>query len=212
MFFPNGIPLSKRIFDLVLTIPGLVLISPIILIVMILVRIQHGSPILFSQGRPGFQGKLFTLRKFRSMTEARDPAGNLLPDEERLTKLGRFLRASSLDELPELLNVLKGEMSLVGPRPLLARYLERYSPEQARRHDVLPGITGWAQIHGRNAITWEDKFKLDVWYVDHWSIVLDLKILGTTIVKVVKREGISQPGHVTAEEFLGSQTEGGKQK
>ena len=208
MFFPKGIPLSKRIFDLFLTIPGLIFISPVILIVMILVRIQHGSPILFSQVRPGYQGKLFTLRKFRSMTDERDPVGNLLPDEERLTKLGRFLRASSLDELPELLNVLKGEMSLVGPRPLLVRYLTRYSPEQARRHDVLPGITGWAQIHGRNAITWEDKFNLDVWYVDHWSIILDLKILGTTIVKVVKREGISQPGHATAEEFLGPETEG----
>ncbi len=208
MVFPKGIPLSKRIFDLFLAIPGLILISPVILIVMALVRIQHGSPILFSQVRPGYQGKLFTLRKFRSMTDARDPNGNLLPDEERLTKLGRFLRASSLDELPELINVLKGEMSLVGPRPLLTRYLERYSPEQARRHEVLPGITGWAQINGRNAITWEDKFYLDVWYVDHWSLRLDLKILLMTIVKVIKREGISQPGHVTAEEFFGTHSKG----
>ncbi len=209
MFFPKGIPLSKRIFDLIITIPGLILISPIILIVMILVRIQHGSPILFSQERPGYKGDLFTMRKFRSMTEARDSVGNLLPDEQRITKLGRFLRASSLDELPELINVLKGEMSLVGPRPLLVRYLERYNPEQARRHDVLPGITGWAQIHGRNTITWEDKFDLDVWYVDHWSIFLDLKILGSTIMKVIKREGISQPGHATAEEFFGTKTNGG---
>lgn len=206
MIFPKGIPLSKRLFDLVLTIPGLILISPIILIVMILVRIQHGSPILFAQERPGYKGKLFTLRKFRSMTDARDPQGNLLPDGERLTKLGRFLRASSLDELPELMNVLKGEMSLVGPRPLLTRYLARYSPEQSRRHDVLPGITGWAQINGRNAITWDEKFCFDVWYVANWSLLLDLKILGLTIKKVIKREGISQTGHATAEEFVGSNT------
>jgi lipopolysaccharide/colanic/teichoic acid biosynthesis glycosyltransferase len=204
MFFPRDIPYSKRVFDLVLTIPGLMLLSPVILTVAVLVRIQHGSPVLFAQVRPGFQGRLFTLRKFRTMTNARDEAGNLLPDEVRLTKLGRFLRASSLDELPELLNVLKGEMSLVGPRPLLVQYLDRYSPEQARRHNVLPGITGWAQIHGRNAITWEDKFRLDVWYVDHWSLWLDLKILWQTFTKVIRREGISQPGHATAEEFMGS--------
>jgi sugar transferase EpsL len=204
MRFPRGIPLSKRIFDLLLAISGLILISPVILIVAVLVRLQHGSPILFSQVRPGYQGKLFTLRKFRTMTNARDEAGNLLPDDVRLTQLGRFLRASSLDELPELINVLKGEMSLVGPRPLLTQYLERYSPEQARRHDVLPGITGWAQIHGRNAITWEDKFRLDVWYVDHWSVWLDLKILWQTFAKVIHREGINQPGHATAEEFMGS--------
>ena len=204
MRFPRGIPLSKRILDLLLAISGLILISPVILIVAVLVRLQHGSPILFSQVRPGYQGKLFTLRKFRTMTNARDEAGNLLPDDVRLTQLGRFLRASSLDELPELINVLKGEMSLVGPRPLLTQYLERYSPEQARRHDVLPGITGWAQIHGRNAITWEDKFRLDVWYVDHWSVWLDLKILWQTFAKVIHREGINQPGHATAEEFMGS--------
>jgi len=204
MFFPRDIPLSKRMLDLVLTVLGLILLSPAILIVAVLVRLQHGSPILFAQVRPGYHGKLFTLRKFRTMTNARDAEGNLLPDDVRLTKLGRFLRASSLDELPEMLNVLKGEMSLVGPRPLLVQYLERYSPEQARRHDVLPGITGWAQINGRNAITWEDKFRLDVWYVDHWSLRLDLKILGQTFAKVIKREGISQPGHATAEEFMGS--------
>jgi lipopolysaccharide/colanic/teichoic acid biosynthesis glycosyltransferase len=140
------------------------------------------------------------------MREARDAQGNLLPDEERLTRLGRFLRASSLDELPEMLNVLRGEMSWVGPRPLLMQYLPRYSPEQARRHDVLPGITGWAQINGRNALTWQDKFKLDVWYVDHWSFWLDLRILVLTVLKVLRREGISQPGHATAQEFMGNPT------
>jgi lipopolysaccharide/colanic/teichoic acid biosynthesis glycosyltransferase len=205
MLFPENVPRSKRLFDLLLTILGLPLISPLILVIAILVRRQHGSPILFSQVRPGYQGKLFTLRKFRTMTEARDEQGNLLPDDARLTRLGRFLRASSLDELPELVNILRGEMSLVGPRPLLVQYLERYSPEQARRHDVLPGMTGWAQVNGRNALTWEEKFRLDVWYVDHWSLALDLKILGMTLAKVVKREGISQPGHATAEEFMGSQ-------
>ena len=204
MLFPKGVPIAKRFFDLILTIPGLIILSPLILIIAVLVRIKHGSPIVFSQVRPGYHGKLFTLRKFRTMTEVRDPQGNLLPDEARLTALGRFLRASSLDELPELLNVLKGEMSLVGPRPLLVQYLERYSVEQARRHDVLPGMTGWAQINGRNAITWEDKFKLDVWYMDHWSLLLDIQILVQTLVKVIKREGISQPGHATAEEFMGS--------
>jgi sugar transferase EpsL len=205
MLFPQGIPLTKRLFDLLLTIPGLILISPVILVIAILVRWQHGSPILFAQVRPGHRSRLFTLRKFRTMTNARDPHGNLLPDDDRLTRLGRFLRASSLDELPELINVIKGEMSLVGPRPLLIEYLERYSPEQARRHEVLPGITGWAQINGRNALTWEEKFHLDVWYVDHWSIWLDLKILGMTLAKVIRREGISQPGHATAEIFRGSQ-------
>jgi lipopolysaccharide/colanic/teichoic acid biosynthesis glycosyltransferase len=204
MIFPKGVPTRKRFFDLILTIPGLILLSPLIIIIAVLVRIKHGSPILFSQVRPGYHGKPFTLRKFRTMTEALDPQGKLLSDEARLTALGRFLRASSLDELPELLNVLKGEMSLVGPRPLLVQYLERYSAEQARRHDVLPGITGWAQINGRNAITWEDKFKLDIWYVDHWSLQLDIQILVQTFVKVIKREGISQPGHATAEEFMGS--------
>ena len=188
-----------------LTIPGLILISPILLIVMVLVRIFHGSPILFSQVRPGYRGDLFTVYKFRTMTDQRDASGNLLPDEKRLTGLGRFLRATSLDELPELLLVMRGQMSLVGPRPLLVQYLERYSSEQARRHDVLPGITGWAQINGRNALTWEDKFHLDVWYVDTWSLWLDIKILVLTLWKVIKREGISQPGHATAEEFMGNQ-------
>jgi sugar transferase EpsL len=155
------------------------------------------------QLRPGLHGRPFTLLKFRTMTEARDPAGNLLPDEQRLTRLGRFLRRTSLDELPELINVLKGEMSLVGPRPLLMQYLDRYTPEQARRHEVKPGITGWAQINGRNALTWEEKFKLDVWYVDHRSFRLDLRIILLTVWKVLRQEGISQPGQATMEEFQG---------
>jgi lipopolysaccharide/colanic/teichoic acid biosynthesis glycosyltransferase len=190
---------------LFLTIPGLILLSPILLIVAVLVRIVHGKPIFFTQVRPGFRGELFTVYKFRTMTDQRDDNGELLPDEQRLTSLGRFLRTASLDELPELFNVLRGEMSLVGPRPLLIQYLDRYSPEQARRHDVLPGITGWAQVNGRNALTWEDKFRLDVWYVDNWSLWLDIKILALTLWKVIKREGISQPGHATAEEFMGDQ-------
>jgi lipopolysaccharide/colanic/teichoic acid biosynthesis glycosyltransferase len=198
------IPLSKRLFDLALTLPGLVLIFPILLIIALLVWIFHGWPVLFTQTRPGYRGRPFRVYKFRSMTNARDAQGQLLPDAQRLTRLGRFLRSTSLDELPELINVLRGEMSLVGPRPLLMQYLERYSPEQARRHDVLPGVTGWAQINGRNALTWEDKFRLDVWYVDHWSPGLDVKILALTLWKVIRREGISQPGHATAEEFMGN--------
>jgi lipopolysaccharide/colanic/teichoic acid biosynthesis glycosyltransferase len=197
-------PFSKRLFDLILTIPGLILLSPVLILLVLLVWLFHGWPVLFSQARPGYKGKLFHIYKFRSMTNARDKAGNLLPDADRLTPLGKFLRSSSLDELPELFNVLKGEMSWVGPRPLLVQYLERYSPEQARRHDVLPGITGWAQVNGRNAISWEEKFRLDVWYVDHWSLALDVKILFLTIWKVIQREGISQEGHATAEEFMGT--------
>jgi lipopolysaccharide/colanic/teichoic acid biosynthesis glycosyltransferase len=199
----------KRIFDLLLTIPGLVLASPVLLVIALLVGWQHGRPILFRQVRPGLGGKPFTMYKFRTMTDRRDSQGNLLPDEMRLTRLGRFLRATSLDELPELFNVLRGEMSLVGPRPLLMQYLERYTPQQARRHETLPGITGWAQINGRNALTWEDKFRLDVWYIDHWSLWLDLKILLVTLWKVLRREGISQPGQATAEEFMGSIPENG---
>ncbi len=196
---------SKRIFDLLLTIIGLVALSPVMLALALLVWIFHGRPVLFRQERPGYRGAPFALYKFRSMTEARDAQGNLLPDEQRLTRFGRFLRASSLDELPELFNVLRGEMSLVGPRPLLMQYLERYSPEQMRRHEVLPGITGWAQINGRNALTWQEKFRLDVWYVDHRSLWLDLKILALTVWKVLKREGIDQAGHVSAEEFMGNE-------
>lgn len=203
--FPAGVPISKRILDLLLTSVGLILISPILIVVAILVRVYHGRPVLFRQVRPGYHGAPFTVYKFRTMTEARDEKGKLLPDAKRITRLGRILRTASLDELPELFNVLRGEMSWVGPRPLLMQYLERYSPEQARRHDVLPGITGWAQINGRNILTWEDKFRLDVWYVDHWSLWLDVKILLLTLWKVLKREGISQPGHATAEEFMGDQ-------
>lgn len=198
------IPISKRIFDLLLTLPGLVVVSPILGIVALLIRLKMGSPVLFRQVRPGFMGKPFVNYKFRSMKETRDAQGRPLPDTERLTRLGQFLRSSSLDELPELFNVIKGEMSLVGPRPLLMQYLERYSPEQARRHHVLPGITGWAQVNGRNALTWEEKFRLDVWYVDHWSLWLDLRILAMTFWKAFKQEGISQPGHATAEEFMGN--------
>ncbi len=204
VLFPPGIPVSKRLMDLAICIPGLLLFSPVMGIIALLVWIFHGRPILFCQVRPGYRGQPFPVWKFRTMTDARDAQGNLLPDAYRLTRLGRFLRSSSLDELPELFNVLRGEMSIVGPRPLLIQYLERYSPEQARRHDVLPGITGWAQIHGRNALTWEDKFRLDVWYVDHRTLWLDVKILFLTVWKVLKREGISQPGHATAEEFMGN--------
>jgi len=206
--FPEGIPKAKRLLDLFLTLPGLVFISPILLIIAVLVRWRLGSPVLFKQTRPGYKGQLFAVYKFRTMNDTRDEFGNLLPDEQRLSKLGQFLRSFSLDELPELFNVLRGEMSLVGPRPLLVQYLERYSAEQARRHDVLPGMTGWAQVNGRNALTWEDKFGFDVWYVDHWSFGFDLKILGITLWKALTREGISQPGHATAEEFFGSGEQG----
>jgi len=200
----SGIPPSKRIFDLLATVLGLLVISPVLLVIALLIWIVHGMPILFRQKRPGYMGQPFFVYKFRTMNDRCAPDGSLLPDAERITSLGRFLRTLSLDELPELFNVLRGEMSLVGPRPLLMQYLERYSPEQARRHDVLPGITGWAQINGRNALTWEDKFRLDVWYVDHWSFWLDIKILLLTLWKVLKAEGISQLGHATAEEFIGS--------
>jgi lipopolysaccharide/colanic/teichoic acid biosynthesis glycosyltransferase len=201
---PGRVPPAKRLFDLALTAPGLILLAPALLVVAVLVRIYHGAPVLFRQQRPGYRGQPFSIYKFRTMSNARDASGALLPDAQRLTRLGRFLRSTSLDELPELFNVLRGEMSLVGPRPLLMQYLERYSPEQARRHNVLPGVTGWAQVNGRNVLTWEDKFRLDVWYVDHWSLGLDVRILLMTLGKVLKREGISQPGHATAEEFMGS--------
>lgn len=197
------IPPRKRLFDLILTVPGLILVGPILAAIALAVRLTLGSPVLFRQRRPGVMGRPFTLYKFRTMSDQTDAEGNLLPDAARLTRLGRLLRSLSLDELPELLNVLRGEMSLVGPRPLLMRYLERYSEDQARRHDVSPGITGWAQINGRNANTWEQKFEYDVWYVDHWSLRLDAKILLITLWKVLKREGISPPGQATAEEFMG---------
>ena len=201
---PTSVPISKRIFDITLTIAGGLIISPVIVMTILLVYWYHGKPVLFRQLRPGYKGKPFLVYKFRTMTNKYDEQGNLLPDDQRLTQLGKILRSTSLDEIPELINVIKGEMSLVGPRPLLMQYLDRYTPEQARRHDVLPGITGWAQINGRNAITWEDKFSFDVWYVDHWSLWIDVKILALTLWKVIIREGISQPGHATAEEFMGT--------
>jgi sugar transferase EpsL len=204
MLFPPGYPVSKRIFDLIAVTLGLILLSPFILLTALSVRIFLGTPTLFRQQRPGYKGRPFFIYKFRTMTDASDAAGNLLPDSERLTRLGRFLRALSLDELPELINILRGEMSLVGPRPLLMEYLERYSSEQMRRHDVYPGLTGWAQVNGRNAITWQDKFALDIWYVDHWSFWLDIKIILMTLWKVVKREGINQPGQASTEYFMGN--------
>ena len=194
----------KRIFDLTVSAAGLILLSPLLLILALLVRINLGSPVLFSQERPGLHEKIFRLYKFRSMKDAYNSRGELLPDAARLSKFGKILRASSLDELPELFNVLKGEMSLVGPRPLLVKYLPLYSPEQHRRHEVLPGITGWAQVNGRNAVGWEERFRLDVWYVDHRTVLLDLKILLMTVKKVFIREGISAENQATMEEFRGN--------
>ncbi len=196
---------GKRVLDLALTIPALILLAPVLALVALLVRIRLGSPVLFRQQRPGLHGQPFTLLKFRTMTNARDVQGNLLPDEDRLTPLGQFLRSTSLDELPELILVLKGEMSLVGPRPLRMWYLDRYTPEQMRRHEVMPGITGWAQVNGRNAIPWEAKFALDVWYVDHQSLGLDVKIIALTAWKILKQVDINEPGSVTGSEFMGTQ-------
>lgn len=196
---------SKRLFDIVFSLLAIIILSPILLIISILVRILIGTPIFFTQQRPGYKGRPFLIYKFRTMTERLDSSGGLLPDAERLTPLGHFLRALSLDELPELFNILRGDMSFVGPRPLLMQYLPLYSPEQARRHDVVPGLTGWAQVNGRNTITWPDKFKYDVWYVDHWSFWLDIKIIFITLGKVFKREGISQEGQATTEYFKGEQ-------
>ena len=197
--------LIKRSFDILVSLLGLIILSPLELVLALLVRLNLGSPVLFRQERPGLHERIFYLYKFRSMRDAFDEKGNELPDEQRLSKFGKMLRASSLDELPELFNVLKGDMSLVGPRPLLVKYLPLYNSEQRRRHDVLPGITGWAQIHGRNAISWEEKFRLDVWYVDHWSPWLDLKILLKTVIKVFVHEGISAENMATTEEFHGNQ-------
>lgn len=196
--------MGKRLFDLALTVPGTLAIAPLLLALALLVRWRLGTPVLFRQVRPGLGGRPFRMLKFRTMTDARGLDGQLLPDDRRLTRLGHFLRATSLDELPELFNVLRGEMSLVGPRPLLMEYLPRYTPEQARRHEAKPGITGWAQINGRNALTWEQKFALDVWYVDHRSLWLDVKILALTFWKVFRREGISQQGEATMSKFTGS--------
>lgn len=194
----------KRLLDFVVSFFGLIALLPIILILSLIIRLNLGYPILFGQLRPGLHGKPFRMIKFRTMRDALDSDGNPLPDSERITKFGAFLRATSLDELPELWNVLKGDMSLVGPRPLLMEYLDLFTTEQARRHEVRPGVTGWAQINGRNAISWEEKFKLDVWYVDNRSFWLDIKILLMTVKKVFVREGISADGHVTVEKFKGS--------
>jgi sugar transferase EpsL len=196
-------PAIKRVFDLIITIPALIVLSPFLVILASLVAILLGSPVLFRQERPGWHGQPFWLLKFRTMIDARDDNGAMLPDAVRLTSFGRFLRATSLDELPEFWNVLRGDMSLVGPRPLLMEYLDRYTPEQARRHEVRPGITGWAQINGRNAISWEEKFKLDVWYADNASFSLDLKILFLTIWKTIRQEGVNQSAQTTMEEFKG---------
>ncbi|MEG4441361.1 sugar transferase [Microcoleus sp. AT9_B5] len=196
--------LVKWVLDRLCAAIALLVFFPAILIVAIAIYIRMGSPIVFTQPRPGKNGEVFRFYKFRTMTSDCDADGNLLSDEQRLTAIGQFLRKTSLDELPQLWNVLKGDMSFVGPRPLMVEYLQRYSPEQARRHDVMPGITGWAQINGRNTISWQEKFNLDVWYVDNWSLWLDLKILFLTVWKVFKREGISQANHATVEDFMGN--------
>jgi len=210
-FLPEDVPIIKRIFDLLVSTISLLILSPLLLFIALAILLFNGLPILFHQLRPGYKGRSFVIYKFRTMTDEFDSQGRLLPDENRLKRFGQFLRVTSLDELPELINVFKGDMSVVGPRPLLMQYLTRYTHEQARRHDVLPGITGWAQINGRNAITWEDKFKYDVWYVDHWNFWLDMKIIAETIWKVMLREGINEPGHISAGEFMGTEISNGQQ-
>jgi lipopolysaccharide/colanic/teichoic acid biosynthesis glycosyltransferase/glycosyltransferase involved in cell wall biosynthesis len=199
--------IAKRAFDICLSLLALVLLSPVLVLVAILVRLLLGGPVLFRQVRPGLNGRPFTIFKFRTMNDDRDGRGEPLPDASRLTRFGRFLRSTSLDELPELINVMRGDMSLVGPRPLLCQYLDRYTPEQKRRHEVKPGITGWVQVNGRNAIDWDQKFALDLWYVDHQSFGLDCRILARTVWQVLKREGIAQPGHVTMPEFFRTRSE-----
>jgi len=201
----KGYEITKRIVDIVGALVVIIILSPLFLVVTILVWMKLGKPIMFHQKRAGLHGRPFVLHKFRTMTDEKDENGELLPDEKRLTPLGRFLRSTSLDELPELYNVLKGDMSLVGPRPLPTKYLERYSAYQARRHEVKPGLTGWAIVHGRNALTWEKKFDFDVWYVDNKSLILDIKIILKTLPMILKREGISSENHVTMEEFIGSE-------
>jgi lipopolysaccharide/colanic/teichoic acid biosynthesis glycosyltransferase len=195
---------GKRLLDIVVALAALALLAPVFAVVAIAVRLALGSPVIFRQERPGRLGRTFRLYKFRTMRDVRLPDGPELPDEARLTRFGRWLRSTSLDELPELVNVLAGDMSLVGPRPLLMEYLPLYSAEQLRRHEVRPGMTGWAQVNGRNALAWPDRFRLDVWYVDHLSFALDLRILLVTLGQVFRREGISQAGHVTAERFTGT--------
>ncbi|WP_411132435.1 sugar transferase [Vibrio vulnificus] len=200
--------MDKRLFDLILSLTVLFFALPMIVILALLILKKLGSPILFTQDRPGLKGKVFKMMKFRTMLDSKDKEGNLLPDEQRMTNFGAFLRSTSLDELPGLFNVIRGDMSLVGPRPLLVQYLPLYNQEQARRHEVRPGVTGWAQINGRNAISWEEKFKLDVWYVDNRSFWLDFKILLLTVKKVFVKEGISADGHVTIAPFTGQAQSG----
>jgi sugar transferase EpsL len=195
---------GKRFLDIVLTLPALIVLAPLMAVLAIVVGVSLGAPVLFRQRRPGWRARPFTLVKFRTMVEARDGENPCSSDAERLTPFGGILRRLSLDELPELLNVLKGDMSLVGPRPLLKQYLDRYTPEQARRHEVRPGITGWAQVNGRNALTWKERFRLDIWYVDHVSLELDIRIIARTAGKVLKREGIHHPEEATMKEFMGS--------
>ena len=199
-----GCKTMKRLFDLISSFIGLLFLLPVIILIVLLVRFKIGSPIFFKQARPGLNGEIFNMYKFRTMTDERDKNGVLLSDKDRLTKFGKILRSTSLDELPGLWSVLKGDMSLVGPRPLLVEYLPLYSEKQSRRHEVRPGITGWAQVNGRNAIGWDEKFDLDVWYVDNQSIWLDIKILWMTVKKVIIRDGISQNNHVTMDKFKGS--------
>jgi sugar transferase EpsL len=202
---PKGVPLEKRLFDFFICLFALLLLSPIFLVITILIIILDGFPVFFIQDRPGFSGRIFQNYKFRTMRNIKHHKGETVIEEKRVFLFGRFLRRASLDELPELLNVLRGEMSLVGPRPLLVEYLPRYSKEQARRHEVLPGITGWAQINGRNILSWEERFQLDVWYVDHWSFWLDMKIIFTTLWKVIKGEGITPIKGEIMEKFTGGQ-------
>jgi lipopolysaccharide/colanic/teichoic acid biosynthesis glycosyltransferase len=199
---------AMKAFNRTAAAVGLLAISPLLAAIAIAIRATMGSPVLFRQTRAGLRGVPFQVMKFRTMLGTRDRAGNLMPDAERMTRLGTFLRSSSLDELPQLFNVLRGEMSLVGPRPLLTLYLPLYSAEQARRHDVLPGITGWAQINGRNSLQWEERFRLDVWYVDHWSLLLDLKILALTPISVLRGRGVSHEGHATMPYFMGTPAKG----
>jgi lipopolysaccharide/colanic/teichoic acid biosynthesis glycosyltransferase len=196
--------LIKSLGDRLLAAITLTLLSPFVAILAIAIYFKMGSPVIFAQERVGKNNRIFTFYKFRTMTDQRDSDGKLLPDKERLTPLGEFLRQTSLDELPQLWNVLLGDMSFIGPRPLVTDYLARYSQEQARRHEVIPGISGWAQINGRNSITWEQKFQLDVWYIDHWSLWLDLKILLQTVIKIVSREGVDEDQNTTSSEFMGT--------
>jgi lipopolysaccharide/colanic/teichoic acid biosynthesis glycosyltransferase len=203
VLFPSGVPLIKRLFDLLVSALVGILLIPFILIIALIILVVDGWPVFFVQDRPGLSGKVFKNFKFRTMREMKDSQGKLLPEEQRLFGFGRFLRRFSLDEIPEIFNVLCGEMSLVGPRPLLVEYLPYYSAEQSRRHEVLPGITGWAQVNGRNILSWEDRFQLDVWYVDHWSFGLDLKIIFMTIWKVLSGEGISPPEMEIMPKFSG---------